>query len=120
MKIIVHLFVFMLLAMSVQAQEKTAHTLKVGDILVIDKPAANNYVHIDLPKENIILKQGGTANYESLYLSTVEVVRVKEKKDGSFEVVLKRTDGKQFFNAFPTIEAKVPDALSSGELRKQS
>jgi len=106
--------------MGVQAQEKTAHTLRVGDVLVIDKPSANNYVHIDLPKENIILKQGGIANYESLYLSTVEVVRVKEKKDGSFEVVLKRTDGKQFFNAFPTIEAKVPEALSSGELRKQS
>lgn len=120
MKIIAHLFVFVLFAMGAQAQEKTAHTLKVGDVLVIDKPSANNYVHIDLPKENIILKQGGTANYESLYLSTIEVVRLKEKKDGSFGVVLKRTDGKQFFNAFPTIEAKVPEALSSGELRKQS
>ncbi|MDZ7613735.1 MAG: hypothetical protein U5K51_08600 [Flavobacteriaceae bacterium] len=49
----------------------------------------------------------------------MEVVRVREKKDGSQEVALKRTDGKQFFNAFPTIELTSPMLLSSGELRER-
>jgi len=119
MKRYVYLLVFVLFALGAKAQDKPENSLKVGDLLVIDKPSAKNYVHIKLPKENTILKQGGIVNYESLYLSTVEVVRVREKKDGSQEVALKRTDGKQFFNAFPTIEANIPDALSSGELEKK-
>lgn len=120
MKKLVYLFVFIFFAIGAKAQDKSENSLKVGDVLVIDKPSAKNYVHINLPKENAILKQGGIANYDSLYLNIVQVVRVREKKDGSQKVALKRTDGKQFFNAFPTIEANIPDALSSGELQKKS
>ena len=50
MKIIVHLFVFVLFAMGAQAQEKTAHTLKVGDILVIDKPCSQQLCTHRSPK----------------------------------------------------------------------
>ena len=46
----------------------------------------------------------------------VEIIDYVYTSNGSTEVTLKRVDGKRFFRKFPTITARLEDAIRSGEL----
>lgn len=120
MKNLAFLLVFLFLSFSMISQNTPADQVVVGDILVIEAPSTHNYKHIDFPKANIIYKKGGIPNFDQVYQSQVKVIETKTKKDGSQEVVLQRVDGRNFFNAFPTVSADLTKALNSGELVKKS
>ncbi|MEL4306972.1 hypothetical protein [Joostella sp. CR20] len=104
---------FSFLAFTVSAQDKE---VKVGDVLKINSTSESTYQHIDLPRKNIIIKRGGVPNYKSVANNEVVVTRLETNKNGEQIAVLKRTDGRKFFNSFPVVKANVSDALASNEL----
>jgi hypothetical protein len=106
--------VSMLHAQSSVNQEVT--DVKVGDIFEIGKPEANIYKHINFPRANFIIKRGGIANYKRAEGEKVVVTSVKEKRDGTTEVKIKRTDGNRFFGSHTVVSVDFKEALESGEL----
>ena len=106
--------VSMLSAQSTVNQEVT--DVKVGDILEIGKPETNTYKHINFPRANFIIKRGGIANYKRAEGEKVVVTAIKEKKDGTTQVKIKRTDGNRFFGSHTVVSADFEKALASGEL----
>lgn len=109
-----------LMSMSfVWAQDESkisAASFKVGDVLEIGKPAFNSYDHIHFPRPNFIIKKGGIANYKRAEGQKVVITAIKEKKDGTFKVKLKRNYGGRFFGSHVNVSASLDGALSSGEL----
>ncbi|WP_297690573.1 hypothetical protein, partial [uncultured Eudoraea sp.] len=79
--------------------------VQVGDIFKIGDPDAPRYRHINFPRPNFIIKKGGVANYNRLEGNKVVVTAVKEKKDGTLEVMIKRTDGVRFFGSHREVSA---------------
>ena len=113
--VIVLLFSASMLNAQVNEGQK-AVDVKVGDVFEIGKPESNKYKHIEFPRANFIIKRGGIANYKSVKGETVVVKAVKEKKDGTVEVKIKRKDGGRFFGSHPVVSADIDEALNAGEL----
>lgn len=106
---------FLLSGVFLHAQED----VKVGDVLEIGNPETRTYKHIEVPRANFIIKRGGIADYKTLKGEEVVVTAIKEKKDGTQEIKIKRTNGHRFFGSHPVIAANYKEALASGELRVQ-
>ncbi len=103
-----------------QAQDRpyaTTSDVQVGDVFEIGKPKTNTYKHIDFPRENFIIKRGGIANYKHQEGKLVVITAIKEKKDGSTQVKIKRKDSGRFFGSHTLVSADFKKALTSGELR---
>jgi hypothetical protein len=94
--------------------EKT--NVQVGDTFEIGRPETNSYKHINFPRANFIIKRGGIANYKRVEGHKVVVTDIKEKKDGTTQVKLKRTNGNRFFGSHTVVSADFKEALESGEL----
>lgn len=107
---------FVVATTNINAQEVNPSEVKVGDVLVIGRPDAPRYKHIDFPRLNFITKKGGIANYKTVEGNKVVVTSVKEKKDGTLQVKIKRTNGSKFFNSHTVVSADLKRALESGEL----
>ena len=95
---------------------QTATNVQVGDIFEIGKPESNTYKHINFPRANFIIKRGGIANYKRAEGEKVVVTAIKEKKDGTTLVKIKRTDGHRFFGSHTVVSVDFKEALASGEL----
>ncbi|MDC6390450.1 hypothetical protein PP182_17300 [Maribacter sp. PR1] len=96
--------------------DQKATDVQVGDVFEIGKPETNIYQHIKFPRANFIIKRGGIANYKRAEGEKVVVTSVKEKKDGTTLVKIKRTDGNRFFGSHTVVSADFKEALESGEL----
>ncbi|PIB38276.1 hypothetical protein [Maribacter sp. 4G9] len=96
--------------------DQTAADVQVGDVFEIGKPETNTYKHINFPRANFIIKRGGIANYKRVEGAKVVVTSIKEKKDGTRQVKIKRTDGNRFFRSHPVVSVDFKEALESGEL----
>ncbi len=111
----------MLLSMGMlYAQEPSAtieNQIKVGDELEIGRPAETQYRYIDFPTADAIIRKGGSANFKSVEGMKVIVTAVREKKDGSIQIKLKRKYGDRFFGSFLSVTADLKPALKSGELQ---
>lgn len=93
--------------------------VQVGDVFEIGKPETNTYKHIKFPRANFIIKRGGIANYKRAEGRTVVVTSIKEKKDGTTQVKIKREDGGRFFGSHTVVAADFNDAIDSGELKSK-
>lgn len=91
--------------------------VEVGDVFEIGKPETNNYKHINFPRPNFIIKRGGRVNYKSVEGNKVIVTSIKEKKNGTTQIKIKRKDGGRFFGSHTTVGANFGEALLSGELQ---
>lgn len=107
---------FVVATTNINAQDTNSSEVKVGDVLEIGLPDAPRYKHIDFPRPNFIIKKGGIANYKGVKGNKVVVTSVKEKKDGTLQVKIKRIDGRKFFNSHTVVSADLESALESGEL----
>lgn len=90
--------------------------VEVGDVFEIGKPETNTYKYINFPRANFIIKRGGIANYKRAEGQKVVVTSIKEKKDGTTLVKIKRTDGNRFFGSHPVVSVDFKEAVESGEL----
>lgn len=104
------------LSFTVIAQERYDDLVKVGDELFIGNPSKVDYQFIEIPRKNFIIKRGGIANMGSLLKNKVTVAQMAFDKNSNPIVVLKRSNGSKFFNAFRTLKADLNGAISSGEL----
>lgn len=118
MKKYVFAFMFSVFALGLQAQSVNKGEVAVGDILEVGKPESTQYEHIEFPKPNFIIKRGGLANYKRVEGNKVMVTSIKEKKDGTLRIKIKKTDGSRFFGSHWQVAANVKEALESGELRR--
>ncbi len=89
----------------------------VGGVFEIGVASGRQFQHIHFPRANFINKRGGVANYKGMENLKVVVTSVKELKNGSTKVHVKRVDGKRFFGSHVYVAADVKAALESGELR---
>lgn len=91
--------------------------VQIGDVFEIGTPKTSTYKHINFPRANFIIKRGGIANYKAAEGHKVVVTSIKEKKDGSTQVKIKRNDGGRFFGSHTVVAADFNKALTSGELQ---
>lgn len=108
---------FSVSVLNAQDSSTTPTNVSVGDVFEIGKPETNKYKHIDFPRENFIIKRGGIANYRRAQGEEVVVTAVKELKDGTTEIKIKRNDGGRFFGSHTIVTADYKEAISSGELQ---
>ena len=109
------LFSFSIMNAQDSVNKKTTD-VEIGDVFEIGKLQSITYKHINFPRANFIIKRGGIANYKRAEGERVVVVSIKEKKDGTTKVNLKRTDGGRFFGSHAVVSADLKEALESGEL----
>jgi len=83
----------------------------------VSAPETHAYKHINFPRANFIIKRGGIANYKRAEGYKVVVTAIKEKKDGSTQVKIKRNDGGRFFGSHTVVSADFKEAIASGELQ---
>ncbi|WP_437396116.1 hypothetical protein [Flagellimonas lutimaris] len=116
MRIIVLAILLVVATTNINAQSVDPQDVKVGDVLEIGRPDTPQFKHIDFPRANFIIKKGGIANYKRVVGRKVVVTDLKQRKDGTVVVKIKKTDGKRFFNSHPVVKADLKNALDSGEL----
>ncbi len=109
-------FVFAMCSLGLFAQSQNTNNVQIGAIYEIGNPSTTIYKHINFPKPNMIIKGGGVPNYKRVRGSIVIVTSVKNKKDGSVIIKIKRKDGKRFFGSHKVITADITRALQSQEL----
>ena len=107
---------FLVTGISPSAQE-VRNSVSVGDVMVIQKPKGSDFMHVQFPRRNFIIKQGGIANMKSLYGQKVLVTEVSGTPNGNIEVVLKLLNGRRFFGYLPSVKADLDLALAKGELK---
>ena len=105
------------LSFSSFAQEKYDDLVSIGDELIIGTPSKSNYQYIAVPRKNFIIKKGGIANISSIQNNRVIVSKLTYGKDNNPTVVLKKSNGNKFFNAYRTLKADLNKAIANGELR---
>lgn len=93
-----------------------AQDVKIGDTFTIGSPENITYEHLLFPRNNIIIKRGGIADMKLVTGLSVVVKGVSYDSSGKASVTLERADGNRFFRAFQKIEARLEDALDTGEL----
>ncbi|QWX82615.1 hypothetical protein H0I23_09040 [Cellulophaga sp. HaHaR_3_176] len=113
MKTIISMFCFLFMSFTIHAND-----IKVGSVLIISNPSSNQYKHIELPKKNFIIKKGGIADYSTILNEKVVVSDLTTSENGDIEVVLKRENGKRFFNSHTVLKANLSQALQANELIK--
>lgn len=92
------------------------YSVKVGDVYTIGDVQNDNYKHINFPKSNFIIKQGGIVNYKKIKGQKVEITSLDEKKDGSILATIKLTSNKRFFNSHKYVTVNINDAIEQREL----
>ncbi|SNY94641.1 hypothetical protein [Flagellimonas pacifica] len=96
------------------AQEIQIDTVKIGDKLIIGQPSSNSFIHIDIPRNNFVIKRGGLPNISSLQNQQVMVTDISYGK--STVVTFKNVSGKKFFKVYKTFSTNLDKALETGEL----
>ncbi|WP_299782306.1 hypothetical protein [uncultured Formosa sp.] len=104
------------LGLSAKARTINPVLVNVGDVVTIGAPSNFEYSSIKFPRKNFIMKRGGIVNHKSLAGVKVEVVRVEKRRDGSREAIIKRADGRKFFNVLPTVIIELEHAVDTKEL----
>ena len=89
--------------------------VNVGDVVTLGTPSTFTYSSLKFPKSNFIIKRGGIINYNSLAGLKVQVVSI-EDTEGSRVAVIRRADGRKFFNVLPTVKVELDHAVDKKEL----
>jgi hypothetical protein len=88
-----------------------------GTVLAIANPSGQAYKHINFPKKNIIIKQGGIASDKLVYGEKVVVTKVFTNKAGETQVRIQPVDGTRFYRAIKNVTVDYDKAIASGELK---
>jgi hypothetical protein len=94
-----------------------AYVVETGDVIEIAKPSASTYKYINLPRPNFLIKRGGIVNFNKLNGQKIEISEIKTTKDCKIEVLVKRQDGKKFFNTLKTLSIDLDEAVEAGEVK---
>lgn len=115
-KIVIVLFLGFTAGVFAKEDKAGLQGVEVGDVYTIAEASAHEYQFINFEKRNLILKRGGTPDYQSVEGNKVKVTEVSTNKNGDVIVTLERLDGTKFYNKYKKVKANVSKAISSGEL----
>ncbi|MGJ5642275.1 hypothetical protein [Formosa sp. S-31] len=115
MKKVLIFAVLVVFGLNLKAENTNPVLVNVGDVATLGAPSAVTYSAVKFPQKNFLLKRGAIVNYNSLAGVQVQVVKVKEN-NGNKTVVLKRADGRKFFNVLSTVTVDVDKAVQNNEL----
>ncbi len=119
MKKTVFFFVVMaFFSLTLTAQNST-NNVNVGDTFVIGEVANDRYKYIKFPRASTVIKKGGVVNYNLLIGKKVEVISLKEKKDGTTIAKIKLVSGKRFFKSHRYVNVDIEKAIESKELQSK-
>jgi hypothetical protein len=112
-------FILAILSFTVTAlpAQRPSISVNEGDIFTIHKPSGPEFKYIKFPKKNFIIKRGAVPDMKKVYGTRVVVTSVDIRAEGT-RVTLAKRDGGKFFRYFRSIEARIEDALESGELTR--
>lgn len=110
---ILYTFLLVFFSSIVYAQSSNSD-ISVGAIYTIGE--ADHYKHINFPRNNFIIKNGGIANYNKVKGKTVEVTSINEKKNGTLVATIKLTSEKKFFNSHKYVTVNINEAINNKEL----
>ena len=88
---------------------------EAGEELRLNLPESGSFDHLDVPRNNFIMKQGGIVDMQRLDNAVVVVDRVRETRKGT-QLVLKSKDGNRFFKSHRYLTASWPQVAESKEL----
>lgn len=94
-----------------------AYPVSKGDVIEIGQPSASTFKYINLPRPNFLIKRGGIASFNKLIGQKIEISEIKTTKDCKIEVLVKRQDGRKFFNTLKTITIDLDKAVKAGEIK---
>jgi hypothetical protein len=90
--------------------------IRVGDVFTIGVADNNNYKHINFPRPNFIIKKGGIANYKNIIGKKIEIISIKEEKEGSKIATIRLTSKHSFFNSHKYLDVHIEEAIANKEL----
>ncbi|MCE2613327.1 hypothetical protein LVD13_10115 [Flavobacteriaceae bacterium D16] len=110
--------IFVIAAFSANAQEKVyslnAYEFEATRTDALLDPAFRKLElekdkHLTLPEPLIrnILNHGGIGNTVNIYGKTLIIEEVNPQMDGSIELVIRKENGKSFFNYYPKVKARL-------------
>ncbi|MEO2064118.1 MAG: hypothetical protein ABGW97_14135 [Christiangramia sp.] len=105
-----------LMGFSALAQDKKP---VIGDRFVLHVSEHHHLESLLAPQKNFILKKNGVVNFKSLHGVPLYVSAVKTKKAYT-RLILKRLDGRKFFNAFSSISVNYEQALELREIQQKN
>jgi hypothetical protein len=103
--------VFVIISFSMNAQE--LYRLQLNAYQTVEHKDGSGASQLKFPKSNTNIIMGGLNdwdgmnNYFNLFGSKLIVDSLDMGSDGIQNVVLRREDGRDFFNLFPTVSAKL-------------
>lgn len=92
--------------------------ITIGEELTISEPSSNSYVYIQFPKNNFILKKGGTLNFKSLVGTKVIVDEIMKSENGETIVKVKKKNGGSFLHSLKTLNIAYNNAIKYAEIIK--
>ena len=100
---------FILLGLSAPARAQQLYEMQIHQFQPLETYNGNSEQLITLPNSKFNVMMGGLndwdglANYFNIYGSKLIVDSIDRKSNGSKTVVLRREDGRKFYDRFPTI-----------------
>ncbi|SNR33342.1 hypothetical protein SAMN06265371_101381 [Lutibacter agarilyticus] len=110
---ILYTFLLVFFSSIVYAQSSNPD-ISVGATYTIGE--ADYYKHINFPRNNFIIKNGGIANYNKVKGKTVVVTSINERKNGTLVATIKLTSEKKFFNSHKYVTVNINEAINNKEL----
>ncbi len=114
--IIASMITFGMISAQAQYASGETPTIQVGDTIELNEPSSGKYKYVKFPPENFIIKRGGILNMKALDGEQVIVTKVKKTKNDATKIRVKRKNGRNFFNRFPSVTVLFEDALRAGEI----
>jgi hypothetical protein len=103
--------VFSIFCLLGQAQEQ--FLLSLDDYQTVEDSGSSQTSQLRLPKSDAIVVMGGLndldgmGNYFNVFGSKLIVDTMKISSNGVYNLTLRREDGRDFYNLFPTLSAKL-------------
>lgn len=96
--------------------QNTESNFSAGDVYTIGNVNHNNYIYINFPRPNFIIKKGGIVNYNTLKGKKVVITSVKEKRNGKRLATIKLVESRKFFNSHKFVTVDIDKAIKNKEL----
>ncbi len=103
-----------------QAQEQ--FILSLDEFQVIEDPSTSLQSQMRFPRSEKMIVMGGLdnldgmGNYFNVYGSKLIVDRRKTRAEGGYALTLRREDGRDFFDLFPTLSGKLIPVTQLGKI----
>jgi len=116
------IFFLVLIGVGYTSTAQQTGLLVLDDYQRIETSQSASTYEIQLPAEDVLALMGGLNdwdgmnNYFNIFGSKLIVERIDIKRDGSKHLTLRREDGRNFYDLFPTITAKLVPIEAKGQL----